>query len=269
VDHVLSRRVARRAVITGFACAAVLALVYVMAVRTHTGQRFEDAVLQSAESRRQPVIIGALDTITVWSLAAAVLVVAGIGRLRGRPSLGLAGAGVIVASVVTTEFLRAVLPRPLLLEHGYRREDHSFPSGHTAIAMSVMCALVMVVPYRLRGVTLFLTSLWAVGVGALTVTASWHRPSDTIGSDLIVLIYVCAAIALLARYGSVREAEPRTAAGRATMGLLVGPALDRDVWRLSVSVRRSDTGCYVSWQPRRIPRMWWTEPRWRRVGPRP
>jgi len=39
-----------------------------------------------------------------------------------------------------------------------------------------------------------------------TVTASWHRPSDTIGAGLIVVGYACAAVAVLARCGKVRRA---------------------------------------------------------------
>src|SRR5947209_13070718 len=67
-----------------------------------------------------------------------------------------------------------------------------------------------------------LTSLWAASIGVATVTASWHRPSDTIGSDLIAVICTCAAVALLARWGRVREAAARTPAGRRLHGLLVG-----------------------------------------------
>jgi membrane-associated phospholipid phosphatase len=223
VDGVLSRRVARRTVLTGVTCAALLLLIYLLAVWTRTGQRFEDAVLEAAHGGRQEAAVDTLHAITEWSLATAVVVVVGIGRLRGRLPLGLAGAGVIVASVLTTEIVRRAVPvRPLLLAVGVRREDQSFPSGHTTIAMSVMCGLVMVVPYRFRVVTVFLTSLWAASVGALTVTASWHRPSDTIGSDLIVLIYACAAIVLLARRGGVRRAEPRRGVGRTARSLLIG-----------------------------------------------
>jgi hypothetical protein len=112
--------------------------------------------------------------------------------------------------------------RPVLLHHGTRREDQSFPSGHVAVAMSVMCALVLVAPYRFRGAVVFLASLWAASVEIAAVTASWHRPSDTIGSDLIVVLYACAAIAVLTRRGWVREAELRTPTGRAARGLLAG-----------------------------------------------
>jgi membrane-associated phospholipid phosphatase len=181
----------------------LLAVVYALAVWTAAGQRFEDVILESAQGRHSAPVYDVLDAITVWSLAAMVGVVVVIGLARGLPDLAVAAGGVIVCSVVTAEVLRAILTRPLLLAHGYRREDHSFPSGHTAMAVSVMCALVLVVPHRHRSVVAGLSALWAVGVGALTVAASWHRPSDTLGSDLIALIYTCTALAWLTHRGRV------------------------------------------------------------------
>jgi hypothetical protein len=86
--------------------------------------------------------------------------------------------------------------------------------------MSLMCGLVPVAPYRIRGLTVALASLFATGVGVATVTASWHRPSDTIGADLIVVGYACAAVAALARCGKVRPASLPTALRRALRAAL-------------------------------------------------
>jgi hypothetical protein len=88
--------------------------------------------------------------------------------------------------------------------------------------MSLMCAVVLVVPYRFRGLVLFLASLWAASVGIATVTASWHRPSDTIGAGLVVIGFACAAVAVLARSGRVRQAASCTPVGRTLRGLLAG-----------------------------------------------
>ncbi len=239
--------VRRRAVGTGVVCVVLLVAVYVGAVWTRAGQRFEDAVLRGAElvaahgggGVAGPLLNrlseNALAEITVFSTAGAVLVVAAIGLLRRRGDLALAGAGVIVASVVTSVVLRtAVLSRPILLHAGERREDQSFPSGHVTVAMAVMCGLLMVVPYRARGAVVFVSCLFATGVGAATVTASWHRPSDTVGGDLIVLAYSCAAVALLAWRGSVCQARSPAPIGRALLGTLgagviVGAAVLNDL----------------------------------------
>ena len=218
--------VRRRALTLGGACFAGVAAVYLLAVWTAPGQRFEDAVLRAADlgtgSAGQARALDILDAVTVPSVVAAVILVLLISVLRRRLFLGWLSVGMIAASVATTEVFQHFLHRPVLLAHGDRREDQSFPSGHAAVAMSLMCAVVLVVPYRFRGLVLFLTSLWAAGVGVATLTASWHRPSDTIGAGLIVIGYACAAIAVLARSGRVRQATLWTPVGRALRALLAG-----------------------------------------------
>jgi membrane-associated phospholipid phosphatase len=219
-------RVWRRAWVVGLTCVVGLTAVYLVAVWTAPGQRFEDAVLRAADAvggtTEETGALNTLDAVTVPSVVAVVLLVLLVGVLRRRFFLGFLSVGMIAASIATTEVIQRFAQRPVLLAHGYRREDQSFPSGHATVAMALMCALVMMAPYRFRGTAVFLTSLWAAGVGVATVTASWHRPSDTIGADLIVVGYACAAIAVLARCDRVREASLRTPVGRALRGLLAG-----------------------------------------------
>ena len=216
----------RRAVALGGICVAALAAVYGVAVWTAPGQRFEDAVLRSADlvarNAERTTALTTLDIITAPSVIATMALVLLVGWLRRRLLLGFLSVGMVAASVVTSEVFQRLAQRPILLAHGIRREDQSFPSGHATVAMALMCALVMVTPYRLRGSAVVLTSLAAAGVGVATVTASWHRPSDTIGADLIVIACACAAVAVLARCGRVRKAAPRTPVGRALRGLLAG-----------------------------------------------
>jgi membrane-associated phospholipid phosphatase len=216
----------RRALTLAGACAVGVAGVYMLAVWTASGQRFEDSVLRAADlvagSAEQSRALNTLDAITVPSVVAAVILILLISVLRHRLFLGLLSVGMIAASIATTEVFQRFLERPILLAHGDRREDQSFPSGHAAVAMSLMCALVLVVPYRFRGMVVFLASLWAASVGVATVTASWHRPSDTVGAGLIVVGYASALVAALARSGRVREVALRTPVGRALRGVLAG-----------------------------------------------
>jgi hypothetical protein len=90
------------------------------------------------------------------------------------------------------------------------------------MVVSVMCALALVAPYRFRGSVVLLASVWASGVCAATVAASWHRPSDAVGSDLLVVVVACVAVAVLAARGDMRAAAPATAAGRRARGVTVG-----------------------------------------------
>lgn len=213
----LSSLVVRRALAASAGCAVLLVAVYLLAVQTRPGQRFEDLVLRAAERAGgggDTPAVRVLGTITAFSVFGLAAIVVAIGALRRRPLLAGLATCVIAASVLTTEVIQRSLLRPLLLESGRRREDQSFPSGHAAVAMAILCALVLVVPYRWRIPVLLFGSPWATAVGVATVSANWHRPSDALGSDLIVLGYTCLAIAVIARRGSVRPAMPRTTPGR-------------------------------------------------------
>ncbi|MFG2036667.1 phosphatase PAP2 family protein [Dactylosporangium sp. NPDC048998] len=201
-------RAVLRAAVVGGGSVLLFAVVYLLAVRTVPGQRFEDAVLTAAEARAGTVsqerATRVLSIVTASTVAVVAAGVVAIGFLRRAPRLGLLAAAVILATVAATEVLQFWLPRPVLLHSGYRRDDQSFPSGHTATAMAMMCALVLVVPYRLRWAALAASSLFAGGIAVATVVASWHRPSDTIGGDLIALAVCCAAVAWLAGRGGLR-----------------------------------------------------------------
>jgi membrane-associated phospholipid phosphatase len=203
-----------------------LIAVYLLAVWTEIGQRFEDAVLRAADrvvgSTEEVRALDTLASVSVPTVLVATVAVAGIGFARRRPFLGLVSAGAMVAAIVTTEVIQRIGHRPILLDTGYRREDQSFPSGHTTVAMAVMCGLVLVIPYRFRGLALLAATGYAASVGVATVTASWHRPSDTIGAGLIVVAYACVAVAVLARSGRVRSSTPGTLAQRGARIVLAG-----------------------------------------------
>ena len=196
-------------VAVGSAVAAVL--VYVLAVLTPVGQELENAALRGADqisANEAGAADSSLDQITVYSLAIAVVLIAAIGLLRRRWDLALASVGVIVAGQVITQGLkRYVLPRPPLVQLTGHYADNSLPSGHTTIAMTVLFAALIVVPYRWRGVALFFVLSWAVGIGSYTVTAKWHRLSDTLAADAIALALGCLASWWLARRGLVYQHE--------------------------------------------------------------
>ncbi|MET8772969.1 phosphatase PAP2 family protein [Streptomyces sp. NPDC004658] len=210
----LPARVGRRLWVTAATALVLTAAVYTLSVRTVTGQRWENAVLAG---RRQDETLAAardanhmLDHVTVSSLGAAVAMLMLIGLARRRPALTAVAVGTVGIPLLLAEVLkRYVLSRPELVDAPARLSGNSFPSGHTTIAMSVLFGLALVVPYRLRGIAVGVCALWAISVGAYTVAAGWHRPSDTIGADLLVLAVACALAGLLARTGRVRPATER------------------------------------------------------------
>ena len=186
----------------------VAALVYVLAVLTRTGQTIENAALRGADQdnvSETDAAWQALGQITVYSLAAAVVAVALVGVLRKRWDLTVAAVGVIVAGQLVVQVLkRWLLPRPELVEVSGDYAHNSLPSGHTTIAMTVLFAAIIVVPWKWRGVMLFFVLPWATAIGQYTLTAKWHRLSDTVAADAIALSLAALASWWLQRKGSIR-----------------------------------------------------------------
>ncbi|MFI8977358.1 phosphatase PAP2 family protein [Nocardia asteroides] len=210
--------------VTGVVAATV---VYLTAVRTGAGQTVENAALRGADqasARDAHQAAAGLAAITVYSLAAAVVLIAVIAALRRRVDLMVAGVGVIVVGQLVVQTLkRFVLPRPELVEVTGQYTQNSLPSGHTTIAMTVLFAAVLVVPYRWRGLVIVVVAAWAVGIGQYTLTAKWHRLSDTLAADAISLSIACLASWWLVRRGAVSRVggRPRLLAVFATTLLTI------------------------------------------------
>lgn len=208
------------------AAVVLFALVYVLAVLTDTGQRWENAALAgSADVPLDELAVAddTLNVITRVSLAVATALIGVIGLIRGGLRLAAAGAGIIAVGLGVAEVLkRFVRPRPDLIGADQPIAHSSFPSGHTTIAMTVMVAVLVVVPWRWRGVAMALVMTWSVSVGAYTVTAAWHRLSDTVGSDLLTLVVGSCTALLLARSGMVHEVTGRARVLRVVFVVLMG-----------------------------------------------
>lgn len=210
------------------ACAAVgFVLTYAVLVRTPTGQRWDDAALAGRSSVTPDDLRTAevgLDTITVTSLGFAVAIILVIALVRGRVLLGLAAAGVVAVSLFAAEVLkRIVLERPDLVDGPADLAHNSFPSGHTTIAVSLMLALIMVVPYGLRPWAALGAALWGVAISGYTVTAGWHRPSDTVGAALLAVGVASVAMAFLSAFGYAHVTRPRGLLGGMVRQVLVAP----------------------------------------------
>ena len=72
---------------------------------------------------------------------------------------------------------------------------NSLPSGHATVATTVAVGLVMVTAPRWRSVVALVTVVFPIGVAVAVVTASWHRPSDSIASFCVVLGVAAASLA--------------------------------------------------------------------------
>lgn len=160
--------------------------LYLLAVRTVTGQRIDNAVFWRLEADTAL----AERLLPLPTVAGPVLVVlCGLvclaGLARGRRTAVGAGAGVVVC-LVTPQVLKLALPRPQLADPWPL--PNSLPSGHAAAVAALVCALLVVVPRSARGAVLILGSV-AVGVmGLLLITLGHHRLSDVAASACVGMI---------------------------------------------------------------------------------
>ncbi|MDP8908964.1 MAG: phosphatase PAP2 family protein [Chloroflexota bacterium] len=179
-------------------CAALFAATYVLAVHTTRGRVLDGASLRGASQSRSRVtsaVEGLLDAVSATSLVVAIVIIAMIALLRLRRDLALAAVVVIVGSTVTAQVLkRYLLTRPDLGIHETTPATlNSLPSGHATVALSVVVALVLVLPVRLRPAAAGAGVVYAALTAFATLSAGWHRPSDGVAAFLLVGAWAAAA----------------------------------------------------------------------------
>jgi len=200
-DDALARSRAIRLACFAVVCGLLLVVLFAVATRTHWGQTVDDAALNGRTTRASVLTATnrVLNTISIASLALGSAAVVLVAFARRRPHLALTAAVVILGSNITTQLMKKVLlDRPDLIG----RPDplgmlNTFPSGHSTVAMSLAVGIVIVVPARARPVAALGGLVYATFVGAGTVTAGWHRPSDVVGAYLVVMVWAGASLALL------------------------------------------------------------------------
>lgn len=167
------------------------AATYVVAVHTTRGRLLDGASLRGANqnrSRLTTILERLLDVVSVSSLVVAIAVVSVIALLRLRRDLAAAAVAVIVGSNLTTQVLKQwVLSRPDLgILETTPATLNSLPSGHSTVAFSVAVALVLVLPPPVRPAAAAAGVAYSSLAGVATLSAGWHRPSDSLAAFLVV-----------------------------------------------------------------------------------
>jgi membrane-associated phospholipid phosphatase len=188
--------------VVGHGCVALLAAagvvgVYLACVRTPLGQRVDTAMMRGADvhhPRVVEVLDRALNGTSLVSLVLVCVAAAAIGVIRRRLDLALAAGLLVIGANASTQLFKTRLPRPNLDDFP---APNSFPSGHTAAAASVAFALILVLPFAIRGTVALIGAAYVTIIAVATVWAEWHRPSDTIGALLVVLAWGAGASALV------------------------------------------------------------------------
>lgn len=226
----LARNRTARLVGLALVCLALVAVLYVLAVHTSWGQRIDDAAVDGRTLR--PSVLSATDrvlnTISVASLALGGIAIMLVALVRDRPHLALAAGVVIVGANVTTQILKTgILDRPDLVgPPDPLGVMNSFPSGHSTVAMALAVGFVLVVPTAARTIAAIGGLVYATLVGAGTVTAGWHRPSDVIAAYLIVMAWAGISVAvLIEREGAAPEPDPERVPWLAARAPMLSPFL--------------------------------------------
>lgn len=208
--------------------AGSVAALYVVFVRTRTGQRFDQAALLriDADPERTREIVGLLSDLTIGVIIAVLAVCMVVSLLRGRLAYAIAAAVLVAGANVTTQLLKhGLLTRPDL---GYYT-NNSLPSGHTTVAVSLALALLLVAPRFSRGLLVLAGSVAATVVGVGVVVTGWHRPSDVLASVGVCLAWAgLVSLWLLLRDSespSSSRPEPGGHPGLALAGAVVAVAL--------------------------------------------
>lgn len=208
------------------ACALAATLLYVVAVRTGTGQEVEEAVIRGAVqlvARTDASFTGRISAVNVVTVGLGAAVAVGVALARRRPRLALVVAGVALGSLVTVQVLkRVVLDRPLLVPTDYAEGTNTFPSGHTSVGMVLAVVLLMVLPLRARPWTWVVVGLFGATFGVSTVLAAYHRPSDVVAAHLVVLAWALAGTSVLVAWrGATDPTDPPPVSVRRPLAVLV------------------------------------------------
>lgn len=179
-----SARVERIAV--AVLAAVALGVVFAVAVWTEHGRLAEGAVLDASTFATDSALLG---VVGVASLAAACAALVAIGLVRRRGDLAVVAVGVVAASAGIGQLLKhLVLSRPTLVAE----QANSFPSGHMIAFAGVAAGVLIVAPAAMRLLLVPVASVLLSLVAVRLVHDGWHRPSDVVGSLLLVVCLTAA-----------------------------------------------------------------------------
>ncbi|HEU0023623.1 MAG TPA: phosphatase PAP2 family protein [Thermoleophilaceae bacterium] len=156
---------------------------------------FIDLQAQDGESRTYRIaMLGNPAQIGVMALALALIALA-----RGRPRISIAVIGLLAATSVSSQVLKAVLAYPRYdgVVDGAHVDPAAFPSGHATAAMSIALAGILVAPPRARPFAAVLGTAFALSMGFCIVSLGWHFPSDVVGGFLLATVWTLVIAAAL------------------------------------------------------------------------
>lgn len=176
--------------VPGVVSAVAFLALYVFVFGTQIGSRWDadakDRLAGLGSPTELDLFDNALDTLWVW--VAAVVVAAVVHAVRGAVVPVLRVTVVLVLSNGAVLLLRRLLYEvdPLGGEEVRGSGVEAFPSAHTAVAISIAVAALMLAPVHLHRVVATLGGLAAAFIGLASIVEGGHYPSDAVGAFLAV-----------------------------------------------------------------------------------
>jgi membrane-associated phospholipid phosphatase len=203
------------------ACSALLGLLWLAAFHVGFVERADHKVFVAFYNLtylyyRHRIYATATSIVSLCDPSSIVYLAAlpvGIALARRRPYDACAVVVLLGGASVATLVLKHLLPEPGVVSFlgvtspvPYPR----FPSGHSTAAMSLVLALTLVVPARIRPLVAGLGAVFAAAVGYSVLALGTHFPSDVFAGFLVAATWaLLTAAALLALDGRVGRAwEP-------------------------------------------------------------
>lgn len=212
-------RVTARVVAVALAAlsAGALLATYRYAVQTGSGQRFDDAAVDTVYAGRDArlAVLSVLGNVSIGAVLIAMVVCVGLALARGHVRWAIGAVVVIVGANVSTQVLKhLVLDRP---DFGLNTLN-SLPSGHTTVVASATAAMLLAAPPALRPVLVLGGAAATTLTASSTIVAGWHRPSDIAAALAVCLFWAAVASAFVSR----RIVRVRATTSAALVGATAG-----------------------------------------------
>lgn len=191
----LPARVSGPALVTGAAAVTAFVLLVRVALFSERGQAADEQAMLTVAAGREAelTLLSILGRVPIWSAATLAVVCLLLAARRHHWRAVFAAGVVIVGSNVTTQVVKhGLLERPDL---GYGVHN-SLPSGHVTVVVSVVAALLIVVPSGARAPVAGLGTFASGLTGLSTIVAGWHRPADVVAALLVVLTWCAIAVVI-------------------------------------------------------------------------
>lgn len=195
----------KRALLYATFSALLGALAYWLGVGSFLGQRAEASVLEASAFNANPPAPLSLVSVTSTLIALGIIALIALwahGVLRSVIVLLSAALALVGSQLLKENWLE----RPQLFEFD---AANTFPSGHMTVFAVVGASLIWAVPKVARaGVTVVVALLMAT-VSWQLLEYGWHRPSDVIGAQALVLVLFALASAFTPRRAQTNRRQSR------------------------------------------------------------